>query len=342
MKAYGALLAGMAVLFVASSCSKEREAARGAAAATTLELSISSVRKVVETSEDIELSCTLCDSSRKPFPVETSAQGGEVLIPVLVTVEGQTRSSSVPTEFRAPAGTPSFVYAGKCIVAGIPQGGRSEKWPLGPITVKAVYAAPADSPTGPKGDEKAKPVEITSNVLEMVVKADGWRANAYRTYIDVLEKALRDKLGPLAFEFPEVRDLKPASITAKPDGALGIFKLTREYLDIDDKTKTARLKRAEGSLEFAVVDPWAPEPGGKSDLCGLVEDGLVALDFRYKMTTNKWLADKLYSVESQIVKELKGTVAWPAAPAPDAGLAPLPESVKKALPGAGRSGPGGG
>ena len=253
---------------------------------------IAGARKVVEVSEPIVIRYALSqpESGGKADRIQWTVAGanGQTII------QGAVEAAELPGELSIPAKSP---------------------WPVGTLKVGATISM--------KGEGAGTAVTtLEAQGIEEIVKPDGWKEATYERYLDDLQKRMRDKLEPLAFEFPELRDLKNVSASASALGGVGRFKLVREMLDIDDAAKTARLRRHEGFLEFAAVDPWARREK-KADVRGLVEEGLVALDFRLEMTTNQWLAQKLLEVEPEIVKDMKGQVLWPE-PKPSDGLPPIP------------------
>jgi hypothetical protein len=260
------------------------------AAAAPAAFVIAGARKVVEASEPIVVRYALSQaaSAGEARRIEWTVAGADGR----TISQGAAEATALPGEFSIPSKSP---------------------WPLGTLKVSATISVK---------DDGAGAAALEAKAIEEVVKPDGWKEATYQRYLDELQKKMREKFEPLAFEFPELRDLKNVSASASALGGVGRFKLVREKLDIDDVAKTARLRRYEGFLEFAAVDPWARREK-KADVRGLVEGGLVALDFRLEMTTNQWLAEKLLVVQPEIVKDMKGQVLWPE-PKPSDGLPPIP------------------
>ena len=311
MRTSTAVLGWFLLLVFLSPCGMSAEPAATTAAQTTpaalIELGIDGRQKVFEVSGQIEMRYALTVASDQTAGiVKSSAPLGWKI----TDASGKVVLEVAPGKADSPAALDGHSVATSGIY-GEQNIKPAEKWPEGVLRVEATYSAtremyaalgavPADAFVG----------AISSKPVEIIVKPDGWKEQTYKRYAAALERMLKSKLRPLAFEFPEARNLENVTVVTLPEGAVGRFKLEREYLEILKEQKTARLRKAEGFLEFAARDPWA-KPDVPPDVKGPVEDGLVSVEFRYNMATNKWLAGRLPIIEAEILKDLqaKGYVA---------------------------------
>jgi len=269
-----------------------------------LTLEISSGAKVIEPGESIALLWQIRGAGRDAGTVKVKAVR-DFKVSALSSL-GMWMSGSMEAGFTAefavaidePAGAGS-----KSITAA--EMGYKDAWTAGLIRMSASCYVEAETKAAGEGGE-TKPVAGTlkSNRIEVVIKPEGWKEETYKKYLDGMHRMAMETFKPMGFEFPELRKLDEYTVTVTPQGAFGRWKLVREYLEIDDKAKTARLRTGYSSFEIAAMDPWARRDV-PADLRGFGEDGLVAIDFRADITTNKWLAEKLPSVEEDMLKRLK-------------------------------------
>lgn len=292
-----------------------------------LDLACASQRKVVEASGEIVVKYALTVVRDRKATVAV-CPGEKQAVPIAWKVTDT--EGKVVAEMPAGQAGPSILLDGaRATTMGVYGEAKikpAEKWPEGTLRVEATYTATADMYA--KGAEGAFVGTLASKPFDIVVKPDGWKEETYRKYSSALERMLKARLRPKAFEFPELRKLENVTVTLSPDGAVGRFKLEREYLDIDDKKQTARLRKAEGFLEFVARDPWSPRQSAP-DTQGLVEDGLVSVEFRYQMGSNKWLTSALPPIEEAILQDLraKGAAAAESYEVPPELLMPEREPV---------------
>jgi len=301
------VLGACLLLFVACVAvqAAESPAPSPAPSAPLLELGCAARKKVIEASKEIEMCYALTVARDKtatiikpsvPLAWKVTDPAGAVILQIEPAKPAETVKLDGHTSLTCG------VFAQENIK---PQA----KWPVGVVRVEASYAATRDmyKSLGSGAPPYAFVGEIASKPVEIVVKPDGWKEDTYGRYAKALERMLKSKLRPLAFEFPEVRDLESVTVAMTPEGAVGRFKLVREMLvDIDDDPKRmdVRLRRYEGFLEFAARDPLA-ERNLPPDLQGLAEDGLVSIEFRYDMTTNPAFTKRLPFIEEEILKDLQ-------------------------------------
>ena len=262
--------------------------------AEMFEFHIGGVLKVVEAAEPITMRYALAKSPLAPNGAVKTVG------PIIWTVKDGDGKVLMEATSEAPSPSGEFAIKAK------------EAWPLGKLVVSASSPFTGEIQESIEAGAPRTPVSssLTAKVAEFVVKPDGWREATYRQVMDELHVTLRANLDQHAFEFPELRDLQKVTYDISTRGAIGRITLFREALDVDSEKQTARLKKHEGFLEFAAVDPVAPREM-KADARGLVQDGLVAIDMRCEMPVNPHLINALPKFEIEIIEAMGGKVAWP-------------------------------
>ncbi len=287
----------VAIFLVLSGPVLGQETASSDTTSGAVVLSISPAVRVVEQSAGLPMRYSITNGSGAEQMVLAATLGEETVMPVVWKVTDASGAVVLETVLAEGLTAKNLSAEGEGrFLSGEEVLAPKDKWPLGTLRIEGfINASRSDS---------EQLFGVTARSVQVEVKEDGWKEATYKRCAEGLEKVLRAKFGTMAFEFPEARDLSVLTYESTPDWVTGRFKLVREYLEIDDKAKTARLRKKDGAFEFTAGDPLA-RAGVPCDVRGYIEGGLVALDFKQTVDTNKWFVERLPVVEEEIIKAIR-------------------------------------
>jgi len=308
-----AMLSGLATLALslpisgAYAAAAETPATKAPDIAANLDLGIMSTQKVLEPGDTVEVAYSLANMNSGAVVLIQRAASPVLALPLTWKVADDKGRMIVETTSGKPGGKvsiPGVTSNGPLCITGTEKLNIPGELPLGTLVITASYTVSREmygsSEMLPSSDQLIG--TVTSKTTEIVVKPEGWREKAYRTYVQAIEANLREKLKPLNFEFREARNVTPAAIIADKNGASGVLQMNYEALDINDAAKTARLKTFPGSFTIFAGDPRSPHPSDPK-AGSEVEDGLIYVWFVADLQ-NKWFIEKLFPLATETLKEV--------------------------------------
>lgn len=279
-----------------------------AEAQPNLELDATTSQMVVEPGDALEVVYALANTGGGPITIIQRAASPAAALPVTVKVTDAQGAPLAEATFGKPGGRlslPGVTSTGPMRITGTEKVAPKDKWPLGTLKVQVSYSVVGEN----YGSMGVGPIPgnftgtLSSPVVDVIVKPEGWREKTYRAYVSAIEKMVRERMKEHSFEFREARKMVEPTITADKAAASACIAMNYEALTGDIKTETPRLKTFPGSYTIFVSDPRSTHPA-QPELSALLDNGLVYVWFVSDLQSNFYI-QKLHEVTQGILNDLQ-------------------------------------